>query len=221
MKIKVLCAAFAAVLLLAACAPASVPGSSLSASGQSISAPSAAASSAASSGSASSAPAETVTEDFSALPEDLQAAFADARTLYDLFYLRAPQHDKNAAVTINGQTYYPITDPHFSSYEEFVNALYRSFTPDYVDSVLLEEGLYESIEGKLYTSVLDRTPNVTFRRAEIATLQPTENELGFTVAAHYQDADLPAGQQDTVKSFGFHAVKGETGWQFDQFAIYR
>lgn len=222
MYYKVLCAAFAAALLFSACAEKPSAGSSAAASSELSAGASSSASSVASSGSsASSVPAQEKQDDFSQLPEELQPVFAKARTLYDFFYLRAPAHDKANTVTINGQDFSPVTDEQFPSYEVFLNELYTVFTPDYVDTVLLEEGLYESIEGKLYTSVVDRTPNVTFHHAEIATLQPGDTEIGFTVAAHYQDLDLPAAAQESIKTFAFHAIKTENGWQFDHFSIYR
>lgn len=219
---KVLCAAFAAALLFSACSgkPSASSSAASSESGKEV--PSVAASSAvSSSASSSSAPTAEKQDDFSALPQDLQPVFDKARTLYDFFYLRAPEHDKANTVTINGQDFWLVTDARFTTYEAFVNELYSVFTADFVDTELLESGLYETIEGKLYTSVVDRTPNTTFHHAEIATVQPSETEVGFTVAAHYEDSDLPAAEQESIKTFGFHAVKSETGWQFDQFDIYR
>ena len=153
-------------------------------------------------------------DDFSALPEEVRGQFFAAQKLYHYFILKPPAC-KEETTSINGTAYRQVDDPAFGDFASFYRALGGCFTQDFIDGDLLADDLYMGWDDLLYTRLIPRDANVTFRRATAQVTEQTDTAIRFTVTAEYAE-----GETVSYKTVEYTALLENGVWLFDRFGGY-
>ncbi len=93
----------------------------------------------------------------------------------------------------------------------------HTYFSDSIAKKLLESGVYEDIDGYLYTAAQDRAIDATIGETELSVEDRTDKKITYALAVNHVDADGNVTSTDTLK-YVLEKIDGE--WKFTEFPYY-
>ncbi len=98
-----------------------------------------------------------------------------------------------------------------------LDAEVRSYFSDAIANKLLGAGVYEEIDGYLYTSAQDRAIDETIGETELAVDERTDDKITYTLSVNHVDGEGNVTSTDELK-YVLEMIDGT--WKFTQFPYY-
>jgi hypothetical protein len=147
-------------------------------------------------------------------PDEDEVRFESALQVYGWF--KAQPLDVDPEKSSPDGKKFQVLDERLNTMRALEAEVHTYFSDD-IAKKLLDSGVYQDIDGYLYTDAQDSALPVSLGETELTVVDRTDNKITYNLAVNHVDAD---GNVTSTDSFKYVLKKIDGDWKFTEFPYY-